>query len=237
MPHVGRKYLLNIDFKDFFPSISYSRIKIELMKYPFNMNDEFAHFFAYLSCFNDKLPQGAPTSPILTNIICKNLDNELSRFSINNTSYYSRYVDDITFSSMNHIFDNKFKNNIIEIIYNEGFRINNNKTRLQNNKQRQVVTGIIVNEKLNVIRPYIRQIRAMLFSWEKLGLQQAELKFIKYYKKEKGFLRNRGNITFTSVLDGKIQFLGMVRGKGDLIFLRYRRKYLELSNNEKSILE
>ena len=142
----------------------------------------------------------------------------------------------ITFSSNKAIFTEKFKAEINKIIVEEGYSQNPAKERLQNNAVRQEVTGVIVNQKLNVTREYLRELDLRLKIWSKYGYSDAQSKFEAQYKNEKGFLRNKGIIPpMENVLWGKIQFLGMVRGQNDVIYLRfcdiYKNKCVAQSEN------
>jgi len=220
-PHIGKRFVFNIDLKDFFPSIHYGRIKAVLQKDPFNTSSEIAHLIAHLACYNGILPQGSPLSPLITNIICQALDTYMVKFAKHYRCYYSRYADDITFSSNKNVFKNdKFQSDLKNLIQSQGFRINSKKTRIQKSTQRQEVTGIIVNQKSNLRRPYIKNVRAMLHNWDKKGLEYCERTHKEIYSKNSNLPSNNSIPKFTSVLNGKIQFLGMVRGKEDNIFKR-----------------
>lgn len=247
--HVGKKYVLNIDLKDFFPSIHFGRIKAVLQLpvfgqkgnlfkqgdtiniealYKFGLKSEFAQIIANFCCFESKLPQGAPTSPIITNIVSQRLDYKLVKLAKDYHCFYTRYADDITFSCDKNRFKEEFITKLDEIIKSEGFVINEKKTRTQKKAARQEVTGIIVNEKLNLQRSYVKKVRAALSNWEKYGYEKANAKFASYYPQEKGFLRNKTIPPMESVLDGKIMFLGMVRGKEDALYLKYKNQFNEL---------
>jgi RNA-directed DNA polymerase len=247
--HVGKKYVLNIDLKDFFPSIHFGRIKAVLQLqifaqkgilfkedstiniealFKFGLKPEFAQIVANFCCFESKLPQGAPTSPIITNIVSQRLDYKLVKLAKEYHCFYTRYADDITFSCDKNRFKEEFKTKLDEIIKSEGFMINEKKTRTQKKAVRQEVTGITVNEKLNLQRSYVKKVRAALSNWEKLGYEKANAKFASYYPQEKGFLRNKTIPPMESVLDGKIMFLGMVRGKEDTLYLNYKKQLNEL---------
>lgn len=230
--HIGRKYVYNIDIKDFFPTIHYGRIKAVLQLHPIKASAEMAHLIAHLSCYKGVLPQGSPLSPIITNIVCQSMDYHLVKLAKHYRCFYSRYADDITFSSNKNIFKkDKFLNELNTIISNQGFQINENKTRLQKHTQRQEVTGVIVNQKTNLKRDYVKKIRAMLHNWENKGLDYCQAKLEQQYPKEKGFIRNKTTPPFENVLHGKILFLGMVRGKEDECFKRFKAKFNELNNN------
>jgi retron-type reverse transcriptase len=196
--HVGKYYVYNVDIKDFFPSISIHRVKAVLKLAPFNLNtdtkiterttdsngaikpnidtegkERLAFLIANICTFEGVLPQGAPTSPILSNIVCQRLDRRLQGLAKRFGAAYTRYADDITFSSYTNIFSAEFKAELTRIIKTENFELNPDKERLQKPAHRQVVTGLTVNEKVNVSQKYIRDLRATLHNWEKLDLEQA----------------------------------------------------------------
>lgn len=181
--HVGKRNILKFDLEDFFPSISFKRIYGIFRSEPYKFNKEIATFLAhiciYQSSIYDKneagiLPQGAPTSPLLANLVCRSLDNELMKLAKKYKCIYTRYADDICISSNLHDFPKKIYNNnklsdeILEIISKNDFKINSAKTKMMTHKQRQLLTGIIANEKLNIKRNYIKNTRAMLHNWKKL---------------------------------------------------------------------
>ena len=228
--HIGRKYVYNVDLKDFFPTIHYGRIKAVMQIPPFNASPDMAHLIAHFSCYEGVLPQGSPLSPTLTNIVCQSLDYYLVKLAKYCMCYYSRYADDITFSSNKNLFaEEKFLTTLNSIITLQGFKINEKKTRLQKHTQRQEVTGIIVNNKPNLKRDYIKKIRAMLHNWEHKGLEYCQAKLKEQYPNEKGFIRNKVTPPFKNVLHGKILFLGMVRGKEDSCFKHFQAKFNELN--------
>jgi RNA-directed DNA polymerase len=101
LPHVGRRFVLNVDLKNFFETINFGRVRGALMSKPFMLDPRIATIIARLCCKDNALPQGAPTSPILANMVCLRLDGELSRLGRAFSCRYTRYADDITFSS-NH---------------------------------------------------------------------------------------------------------------------------------------
>ena len=229
--HTNKPYVYNIDLSDFFTSIAFRRIKTVLQLAPFNLPDDIAFLVANLCSDNGVLPQGAPTSPTLTNAVCQRLDRKLTAFAKTNKIRYTRYADDITFSGYENIFNEEFYNQLKSIIeIEESFKINESKVRLQTRNDRQEVTGLTVNEKVNVEQRYIRSIRAMLHNWQNKGLEYATTKFRECYVKEKG--AKRVIPPFESVLRGKLQFLQMVRGENDLVYLKYWEKFEELNGGK-----
>ena len=240
--HKGANYVFNIDLKDFFPSIEQPRVWKRLQLQPFNFQVPVASAIAGLCCMRETremadgtkkdyyiLPQGAPTSPIITNMICDKLDHRLGglahRFSLN----YTRYADDITFSSMHNVFheNSDFRKELLRIIGDQGFVLNEKKTRLQKRGSRQEVTGIIISDKLNVSQKYVRDIRNILYIWEKYGVTAAMAKFLPKYKEEKGHVK-KGNPDFINVIDGKLMYLKMVKGEEDSVYVRLNNKFQKL---------
>lgn len=244
--HVGMEYVYNIDLKDFFPSIHQARVWKRLQVPPFKFTQAIANLLAGLCCMkeireDDKgnikdvyvLPQGAPTSPIITNMICDKLDYYLSRLAKRFNMNYTRYADDITFSSMRFVYSNngKFIQELHRIIKEQGFTINESKTRLQRRGSRQEVTGIIVSDKINVTQKYVRDIRNLLYLWDRYGYNVAYSKFFPKYKEEKGYVK-KGNPDLINVIDGKLMYLKMVKGKDDSVYTRLHTKFIKLANKD-----
>lgn len=244
--HLGMDYILNIDLKDFFPSIHQARVWKRLQVPPFQFCQPVASLLAGLCCMKESredengkkkdvfvLPQGAPTSPIITNMICDKLDYYLSRLAKRFNMNYTRYADDITFSSMRFLYGKKgkFMLELERIINQQGFTINEAKTRLQKKGDRQEVTGIIVSEKLNVTQQYVRDIRNILYMWDRYGYNVAYGKFFPKYKEEKGHVK-KGNPDLINVIDGKLMYLKMVKGESDSVYTRLYDKFQKLANKD-----
>lgn len=123
------------------------------------------------------------------------------------------------------------RDEIKSIIENNGFRINDAKVRLLYKTQRQEVTGLIVNQTVNVNRKYIRNLKATLHAWEKYGLEAASETYKAKYAKKKT-LPNKPIAPFMDSLRGKIEFLGSVRGKEDQLYLKLLRKFNNLRNKK-----
>lgn len=233
--HVGKNYVFNLDMKDFFPSIQQARVWARLQAAPYNIKKEVANVIAGLCCMRTThgkfvLPQGAPTSPILTNMICERLDRRLTGLAKRFGLSYSRYADDITFSSMHYVYssDGDFMKELNRIVAEEHFTLNSKKTRLQKKGERQEVTGITVNEKTNVTRKYVREVRQLLYIWKNYGYNDAYSKFYPKYKAEKGHLK-KGEPVLENVLSGKLLYLKMVKGENDSTYMKLKSQYDELS--------
>ena len=230
-PHTGKKHVLNIDLKDFFPSISAKQIKKLFTSSFFNYNEQIATALALLTTYEAKLPTGAPTSPVLSNFVCHNMDAELYFFCRFNGLEFTRYADDLTFSS--DIFISKdVIQNIIQIIKNNGFEINEKKLRLQSSYRRQTVTGLTVNEKVNVNRNLLKKIRAMIHDLNTNGIDAATQRHFKIVCTD--VARNaqyNHRKHFIYCLEGYINFVGQVRGKEDVVYKKLKTSFLEFFAN------
>lgn len=258
--HVNQNYVFNIDLKEFFPGIDQARIWKQLQFPPFNLNEqtnrlELANRIAALCCAEMEvsrqnengewvkqsrfvLPQGAPTSPIVSNIIAYRLDKKLSglakRFNLN----YTRYADDISFSSHHNVYqDNStFTIELNRIIASQSFYVNPDKTRLQKNGFRKEVTGLVVNQKVNVSRRYVKQIRMWIYYWERYGFERASSIFRRDYYRDKGHIK-KGMPDMANVLEGKLLYLKMVRGGEDITFLGLYHRFQQLISKDESMIK
>ncbi|MEQ1652529.1 MAG: reverse transcriptase domain-containing protein, partial [Hyphomicrobium sp.] len=245
--HTGQRLVLNIDLKDFFPSINFGRVRGLFMSKAFGMGPSAAAIFAQICTFKNGLPQGAPTSPVLSNFMATNLDRQLSRLARQNRMHYSRYADDITFSTSAQAFpasiavfeakeigkaEVKIGETLENIIKANGFSINAKKVRLQRHFEHQSVTGLCVNAKVNVERQRIRQVRAMIHAWQKFGLDDAATEHFRHYASApKGAAGFNRAASFRNAVYGQLAFIKMVRGPGDPVFLNLCAKLLGLDPN------
>lgn len=109
--HSKNKWVLNVDIYEFFPSINFGRVRGMFMANPYKCNPQVATILAKICCVNNQLPQGAPTSPIVSNMICARLDAHMNRLAASAKCKYTRYADDLTLST----FQNRFPNAIAEV--------------------------------------------------------------------------------------------------------------------------
>jgi len=230
--HTNKNYVYNIDLKDFFHSFERKRVKWMFTQAPFNLSEPLAFLLASLCTHPIEiegqtriiLPQGAPTSPTLTNILCYALDKKLSGLAKRFGATYSRYADDITFSSNKSIFKKEaFLSELQRIITSQGLTINEKKTRLQEKGYHQEVTGLIVNEKVNTYRRYVKQLRMWLHYIETYGYKKAETLFKKDYVKDKGHIKEASSMKL--VLEGKLLYLKMVKGEQDSTYLKLQDRF------------
>ena len=269
--HVGKNYVFNIDLKDFFPSIDASRIWGRFLIEPFNLGNsderkKIANMIKTL-CTTELeverlvdgdwkkekrlvLPQGAPTSPTITNAICEKLDRRLSGLSKRFGLKYTRYADDITFSSYRNTYKNKrgekesiytedssFRKELLRIITDQNFYIKKSKIRLQKRGYRQVVTGLSVNNRVNVSRKYIKDLRLSLYFWEKYGFKKSRTLF----NNKKGIRKLKNSLktpNMKMVIEGKLLYLKMVKGPYDSTYLKLKSRFdnlLSLNQNSYKI--
>lgn len=261
--HVGKHFVLNLDLKDFFHSFDRKWVKYGLSLNPFNMSgtaekEEIAFLLACLcthpfeidGIVQTVLPQGSPTSPTITNILCYKLDHRLKGLAKRFGATYTRYADDITFSSDHNIYKREsnltlnekgsydnFMAELERLILAEKLIINNKKTRLQKAGYRQEATGLIINDKVNVRRRYIKEIRMWLYYWDKYGYQKAEQIFKKDYLSDKGHIK-KGNPNMENVISGKLEYLKMVKGSEDGTYKELKERYIKLTSmKEKKDIE
>lgn len=231
--HVGKKYVLNLDLKDFFDGISASRIKDLFVGPHFKFNEPIANALTLLVSYQGKLPTGAPTSPVISNFICLELDQCLMEFSRTYGLTYTRYADDLTFSSNKEISDMLLLM-IKEIIQLNTFKVNNKKIRIKSSARQQLVTGLVVNKKVNIDRKLIKQVRAMLHHTKTKGLSEAAKKHYKVRDdQELGPFRKM----FLDKLLGYINFIGLVRGEFDSIYLKFKKQYFNFEFNSPTIYQ
>jgi RNA-directed DNA polymerase len=239
--HKKRRYVLNIDLENFFPTIHFGRVRGLFMGNPYKLNNEVATILAQLCCHEGVLPQGAPTSPIISNMICARLDAKLQQLAKKHQCTYSRYADDITFSTNRSKFPSAFAhlsdigqvdigNELSSMIQENGFRVNSRKTRLQLKQQRQEVTGLTVNRYPNVQRRFIKQVRGMLHAWDKYGLDSTAKRYYEKYAGIKYVDPKEYRPPFEKVVWGKIQFIGMVKGKNSPIYQDLVWRYLNVGS-------
>jgi RNA-directed DNA polymerase len=173
--HAGKKWILNLDFKSFFPNVSYLRV-YKLFCKELGCSPDVGSLLTRLCTFNGAIPQGAPTSTDIANLVCRNLDQRLMGLSAKYGNDYSRFVDDLTFSAQ--LIPYSFINKVKEIISKNGFKLNLEKESLCGRHQPQIVTGLSVNRKRpSVPRETQRRYRAEKHIFEKYesGGMEAEL--------------------------------------------------------------
>lgn len=196
--HLNQECIINIDIADFFPSIDMQKVYKIFRKAGYSKS--VAYCLALICIDDNKLPQGAPTSPKLANIYCKRLDCRINGLCKKYNARYSRYADDITISG------NKNIKNCLEIVNNiiqeEGFTLNNKKTRIQKKGQRQEVTGLNLNSgKVTIPKKYKRELEQEIYYCKKFGVSS----HLEHIQVRKAFYKEH--------LYGKAYFINMIEPK------------------------
>lgn len=241
--HAASKYILNVDLLDFFPSINFGRVRGMFMARPYSCTERVATVLAQICCHNNQLPQGAPTSPIVSNMLCARMDSHLRQLARRHRCSYTRYADDLTFSTDRSQFpqelailrteDGKQRcvpgAKLVRVIESNGFSINQSKVRLQTRHGRQEVTGLVTNRVPNVKREFVREVRGLLHNWETKGLDECQQRYHASFARRRHHNPETPPPLFKAMVKGKIEYLGMVRGKGDFIYRKFLRRLAALS--------
>lgn len=194
--HIGNKQTLLLDIKDFFPSIKQDNVKSIFISLGYSKSAAFR--LAEICCFEGVLPQGAPTSPCLANIRCRDLDDELFQMAKLYNIEYTRYADDMAFSADIDLFF------LIEIVKNiltkYDFTVNESKTRIYKEGSRKLITGILVKEDcLKLPKQFKRKLKQEIYYCKKYGVST--------------HLENTNSLSrvnFKEYLYGKVYYLKMV---------------------------
>jgi S1-C subfamily serine protease len=225
--HGKRRYVVNLDLKDFFPSITEKRV-IGLLR-SLGVDKRVSEVVARLCCNMGRLPQGAPTSPVISNMICYRLDTDLLEVAKAGRAIYTRYADDITFSSYQPpapLFEaglpsvGRFTPDLLAqrlrgAVAGNGFVIHPEKAHYADRNSRRMVTGVKINAGLNVDRRYIRHIRAMIHSVETLGLSGAEERYSS----------GGGKGSLSAHIRGKISYVAHLKGPADPVIRSIAKRY------------
>jgi retron-type reverse transcriptase len=238
-PHVGAELVVKFDLKDFFPTIHFFRVMglFASLGYAvgncmFGSDDEsnqLAPVLARLCCYTPDprmwgtatLPQGAPTSPAVSNLVCRRLDARLTGLAEANKGTYTRYADDLTFSfkSADGINLGRFRWWVDQVCQQEGFTLNQEKFCVIRDSQRQMVTGIVVNEAVHVPRTLRREVRAILHNCEKNGIESEAERWARERKKKKEDFAGTAK-NFPQYLRGIAAYLNMVQPEHGTELLR-----------------
>lgn len=201
-PHINKKIILKLDIIDFFENIEYPLI------YEKSFNEVFfpksiGHLLTYLCTYESRLPQGAPTSSYISNLVMKDFDEEIGKWCENNNISYTRYSDDMTFSG--DFNPSTIIKKVRKELYKYNLKINNKKIHVITNSQQQNVTGIIVNNKLQVSSKYRNKIRQEIYYIKKYGIKE-HLKKINFQESISKYLNSLyGRINYVLSIDSNNQ--------------------------------
>ncbi|TYL90327.1 hypothetical protein FXB40_32240 [Bradyrhizobium rifense] len=234
--HLRSKFVMNLDIESFFSAITEGRVA-GLMS-ALGIDGRVAEILARVCCNEGVLPQGAPSSPIISNMICFRMDKELQTIAKESRCIYTRYADDITFSSyqpLTLMFEGPpppagnfspdlLKDGLRGAFRSNGFAINPQKVHYADKYSRRTVTGLKINELVNVDRKFVRNLRAALFVAEKQGVAVAQKILKDKYGRE---------APLASHLRGRLSWVGHIKGPSDPIFRGLASRYNKLFPSEK----
>ena len=211
--HKHKKYVLNMDISNFFPSFHFGRVQDYFYKSKeFNFSKEMSVVIAQLACYQGRLPQGAPSSPVISNLIFNIVDLRILELAKKYKLNYTRYVDDLSFSTNDKNFGVNYEEficELTELLEKNKFYINKKKTRLVYQNSRQEVTGLTVNDRINANNKFIKDTRAMLNL---------------LYKKNQFFINNKiGDI---NQLEGRLSFINQLDRSNNISDYKIRKRKL-----------
>lgn len=217
--HRGKPYMVNIDLKDFFHSVTTEQlIKIFSAK-PFSFKRGLPVLLAELTTYKGRLPMGTPTSPVLSNLACGALDEALTQLSASMLWVFTRYADDMTFSSARPI-NSEMINSIIGIINQHGFTVNYRKLRRLQPEDEKIVTGLLVTDKVSLAPAYLPALAAELQRLKEVWLAQ----------NEQGQLSTKWAEDFKLQVRGRLNFAGFVMGKNHSQYQDLKDAFYEAIN-------
>lgn len=165
--HKKNIFLLEMDITNFFGTITEQQVYTLFCNIGYN--SKVTGILANLCTYNNYLPQGAVTSPYIANLVCYHMDARINGYCSRKDIVYTRYADDLTFSSDNRMLLNKIEKFIKYIVTDEGFTINDKKTRYLSNDVKKTVTGITINDdSIHVDKKFKRDLRAQIYCSIKL---------------------------------------------------------------------
>ncbi len=226
LPHCRKRFVLNVDLLDFFPTINFGRVQGVFLGKPYELPLPVATVLSQIACDDlGRLPQGAPTSPIIANLVCRPVDTALQRIAQAHGCFYTRYADDLSFSTNRSKFPRELAfqdesgvrvGTVLEsAIAKQKFAVNPRKVWLRAAHERQSVTGLVVNEFPNVSRSLIREMRAILHNWDRSSLQEAARVYAEKHHPDPE--RDEVN-AFLQFVRGRMGFIKMVRGEHDPVY-------------------
>ncbi|MEZ4851041.1 MAG: reverse transcriptase family protein [Bacteroidia bacterium] len=201
--HIGREWVLNVDLKDFFHQITQEKVKQIFLGPPFQFTPKAARCMARLTTFKSRLPMGAPTSPVLSNFACREMDQHIIQLAQKQDWTYTRYADDITLSSKEEITPESLQM-IRQTIQADGFDINPDKVRISHIDDKPEVTGLVLGKKPDVSKQFIKGIKADIQMFQNMTSDRMISRDI---------FSQREIVKLQRSIKGQINFVAFVRGK------------------------
>lgn len=217
--HLGNPYLLNIDLKDFFHAVGREQVLAIFADKPFHFKRQLPDLLADLTTYHSRLPMGAPTSPALSNFACRRLDAQLTAFSQDMLWIYTRYADDMSFSSKQLINAEKI-NSLCKIIEKAGFPVNYRKVKVFGKDEDKVVTGLLVADRVSLSKDYLPNLRREI----------EQLRSIFVAQNEQGQLTTRWVEKLKQQVRGRLSFAGFVLKRNREEYQALKDLYYEAIN-------
>lgn len=219
--HLGCNYLLNADFDDFFHQIKTKNITSIFNKYPFNFDKYTASTLAKICTYKGRLPMGAPTSPVLSNFYSLPLDNELNLWAKNEKITYTRFVDDLSFSSKNKPITKTHYQQIQNISKSYNLFFGEDKTRFYQPNDAKIVTGLVLDKTVTILPEFYKELQKDI----------NRLKAVVEVNHITGNLQNNRNLrSFKQEIMGKINFINQIEGNQSSEYLQYLNAFYEAQN-------
>lgn len=215
LQHANNKWVFNLDLKDFFHSITRNQVRLFFRQFPMRFTKNAANCLAGICTYQGRLPMGAPTSPILSNLVCMKLDKKLMAISADHKWVYTRYADDLTFSGKKP-FKKKHILAIRNILREEGFIINEDKVHKWKKGQLPEVTGLVLkNKKPDLKAEYLEALKRDIDTFHYLQSQPL---------KERKIFAHKQLDTYKRSIIGQINFVGQVKGKEHKAYKKLSKK-------------
>jgi RNA-directed DNA polymerase len=213
--HIGQEWVFGLDLKDFFHAIPTDRIVTMLRKPPFHFTKNASRCIAQLSTFKGRLPMGAATSPVLSNLICLWLDHDLEKLAEEKAWVYTRFADDMTFSGKER-FSEKDQGLIRDILHQNRFTINEKKVRQQSISEFPEITGLILKDgKPDTSPGYVKTLKQDIDLFHDLTTDRIL---------ERGIFPSKAIELFRRSIKGQIQFVGFVKGEDHKTFIKLKHR-------------
>jgi len=218
LQHLGNDYMLNADFKDFFHQITSKDVYTIFTGNLFNFDKKTANTLAKICTYKGRLPMGAPTSPVLSNVYTIGLDTDLSKWAVRQNISFTRFVDDLSFSSKNTPITQYHFEQIERIAQKYHLNFNTNKTHYFGENDKKTVTGLLLNETIDIDPDYYKELDEDI---ERLH-RVIEVQYITGKTYGLGFIKE-----FKQQIIGKINFISMIEGKSSKQYLEYLNRFQE----------
>lgn len=217
--HLHQPYMVNIDLKDFFHTITRRQVVKIFENPPFKFRRSLPDLLANLTTFQDRLPMGTPTSPVLSNFACRQLDAQLIDLAQKMGWTFTRYADDMTFSSKKPINAQQF-NVLKELIISQGFIINERKLKFYGPDDQKIVTGLLIADTVSLAPDYLPTLEKDI----------QKLRAVMHTQNEQGQFSTRWVEQFKKQLRGRLSFAGFVLKPSNQIYIQLKDAFYEALN-------